>query len=164
MADEKITNDIQQALEKQVADMRAELKRLSKSLASHSGELRERAEDAMDDASGRFRHAAQAVRERGQVVAETVRENPGTATTLLELPESSAFSSALPSAVPFLIDADSNTHSSVHAALDARALFVLFTKSCGLLAAWHWQFATGRSLPGQNKDKRNNALQDCDVA
>jgi len=82
MADEKITNDIQQALEKQIADMRNELKRLSKSLASHSGELRERAEDAMDDASGRFRHAAQAVRERGQVVAETVRENPGRATTL----------------------------------------------------------------------------------
>ncbi len=82
MADEKITNDIQQALERQIADMRNELKRLSRSLASHSGELRERAEEAMDAASGRFRHAAQAVRERGQVVAETVRENPGTATTL----------------------------------------------------------------------------------
>ncbi|MGN6448544.1 MAG: DUF883 family protein [Brucella intermedia] len=82
MADEKITNDIQQALEKQIADMRSELKRLSKSLASQSGDLRERAEDALDDASGRFRNAAQAVRERGPVVAETVRENPGTATTL----------------------------------------------------------------------------------
>ena len=82
MADEKITNDIQQALEKQIADMRSELKRLSKSLASQSGDLRERAEDALDDASGRFRNAAQAVRERGQVVAETVRENPGTATTI----------------------------------------------------------------------------------
>ena len=82
MADEKITNDIQQALEKQIADMRSELKRLSRTLASQSGELRERAEDVMDDASGRLRHAAQTVRERGQVVAETVRENPGTATTL----------------------------------------------------------------------------------
>ena len=82
MADEKITNDIQQALEKQIADMRSELKRLSRTLASQSGELRERAEDVMDDASGRLRHAAQTVRERGQAVAETVRENPGTATTL----------------------------------------------------------------------------------
>ena len=82
MADEKITNDIQQALEKQIADMRSELKRLSRTLASQSGELRERAEDAMDDASGRLRQAAQTVRERGQAVAETVRENPGTATTL----------------------------------------------------------------------------------
>ncbi|MBC2886805.1 hypothetical protein H7Q97_15570 [Ochrobactrum sp. CM-21-5] len=82
MAEDKIANDIQQALEKQIAEMRSELKRLSRSLASHSGDLRERAEDAMDDASGRLRHAAQAVRERGQAVAETVKENPGTATTL----------------------------------------------------------------------------------
>ena len=82
MADEKITNDIQQALENQIADMRGELNRLSKSLASQTGDLRDRAEDAMDDASGRFRQVAQTARERGQVVAEAVRENPGTATTL----------------------------------------------------------------------------------
>ncbi|MBV2144623.1 hypothetical protein KUG47_14075 [Falsochrobactrum sp. TDYN1] len=82
MADNKTANDIQQALEQQIADMRGELKRLSQSLASHSGDLRDRAEDVMDDASGRIRHAAQTVRERGQAVAETVKENPGTATTL----------------------------------------------------------------------------------
>lgn len=77
-----MTNDIQQALEKQIADMRAELKRLSRSLAAHSGDFRERAEEAMDDVSGRVRGAAQAMRERGHAVADTVRENPGTATTL----------------------------------------------------------------------------------
>ncbi len=82
MAEDKTTNDIQQALEKQIADMRGELKRLSRSLAAQSGEFRERAEDAMDDVSGRLRNTAQAVRDRGQVVAETIRENPGTATTL----------------------------------------------------------------------------------
>ncbi len=82
MAEDKITNDIQLALEKQIADMRTELKRMSRMLASRSDDLRERAEDAMDEASGRLRHAAQTVRERGQVMAETVRENPGTATTL----------------------------------------------------------------------------------
>ncbi|MBA8840299.1 YqjD family protein [Ochrobactrum sp. RH2CCR150] len=82
MAEDKTTNDVQQALEKQIADMRGELKRLSRTLASQSGEFRERAEDAMDDVSGRLRHTAQAVRDRGQVVAETIRENPGTATTL----------------------------------------------------------------------------------
>ncbi|EEY26351.1 MULTISPECIES: DUF883 family protein [Brucella] len=75
-------NDIQQALEKQIAEMRTELKCMSRSLASHSDDLKARAEDAMDEASGRLRHAAQTVRERGQVVAEAVRENPGTATTL----------------------------------------------------------------------------------
>ncbi|MCX2697007.1 MULTISPECIES: DUF883 family protein [Ochrobactrum] len=82
MADNKTANDIQHALEQQIADLRGELKRLSKSLASQSSEFRDRAEDALDDASGRFRHAAQVVRERGHAVAETVKENPGTATTL----------------------------------------------------------------------------------
>lgn len=82
MADNKTANDVQQALEQQVADLRGELKRLSKSLASRSNDLRDSAEDAFDDASGRLRHAAQVVRERGQAVAETVKENPGTATTL----------------------------------------------------------------------------------
>lgn len=82
MADNKTANDVQQALEQQVADLRGELKRLSKSLAFRSNDLRDSAEDAFDDASGRFRHAAQIVRERGQAVAETVKENPGTATTL----------------------------------------------------------------------------------
>ncbi len=66
MADNKTANDVQQALEQQVADLRGELKRLSKSLASRSNDLRDSAEDAFDDASGRLRHAAQVVRERGQ--------------------------------------------------------------------------------------------------
>ncbi len=82
MADDKTANDIQEALEKQIFDLRGELKRLSRSLAAQTDDLRDRASDAMDDASGRFRHAAQTVRERGHAVAETVRENPGTATTL----------------------------------------------------------------------------------
>lgn len=82
MADNKTANDVQQALEQQISDLRGELKRLSKSLASRTSDFRDTAEDALDDASGRFRYAAQAVRERGQAVAETVKENPGTATTL----------------------------------------------------------------------------------
>lgn len=82
MADNKTASDVQQALEQQISDLRGELKRLSKSLASRSSDLRDSAEDAFDDASGRFRHAAQVVRARGQAVAETVKENPGTATTL----------------------------------------------------------------------------------
>ncbi|WP_343314521.1 hypothetical protein AAIB41_05005 [Brucella sp. BE17] len=79
-------NDIQKALEQQVADLRGELKRITKSLSSQSGDLasdlRNRTEDAYEDAQGRLRHTAQAVRDHGQVVAETIRENPGTATTL----------------------------------------------------------------------------------
>lgn len=82
MADNKTASDVQQALEQQISDLRGELKRLLKSLASRSSDLRDFAEDAFDDASGRFRHAAQVVRERGQAVAETIKENPGTATTL----------------------------------------------------------------------------------
>lgn len=82
MAEDKNAEEIQQAVEKQIAELRNELKRISKTVADRSSEWKDRAEDAVDDASGRFRQAAQTVRERGQVVAEAVRENPGTATTL----------------------------------------------------------------------------------
>ncbi len=54
MADNKTASDVQQALEQQISDLRGELKRLSKSLASRSSDLRDSAEDAFDDASGRF--------------------------------------------------------------------------------------------------------------
>lgn len=82
MAENPIASDVQKALEKQVAELRSELKRLSRDAAARTSELRAGAEEALDDASGRFRQAASAVRERGQAVAEVVRENPGTATTL----------------------------------------------------------------------------------
>lgn len=82
MAENKTANEIQRALEQQVADLRSELQRLTQSLASHSGDLRHSAENMIDDASGRILNAAQTMRQRGQAVAETVKENPGTATTL----------------------------------------------------------------------------------
>ncbi len=82
MADDKISNDIQEALERQVADMRTELKRLSRSLSQRSENWRASAEDAVDDASGHVRNAARAMREHGHAVADTVRENPGTAGAL----------------------------------------------------------------------------------
>lgn len=47
MADNKTANDVQQALEQQVSELRGELKRLSKSLASRTSDLRDTAEDAL---------------------------------------------------------------------------------------------------------------------
>lgn len=82
MADEKNTDDFQQSAQKQIEELRNELKRVSKTLADRTGEWKDYAEDAADEASGRLRQVAQTVRERGHVVAEAVRENPGTATTL----------------------------------------------------------------------------------
>ncbi|MFC0245706.1 hypothetical protein ACFOLL_02770 [Falsochrobactrum ovis] len=82
MAENKTANEIQRALEQQVADLRSELHRLTQSLASHSGEFRHNAENMIEDAHGRIVNVAQTMRERGQAVAETVKENPGTATTL----------------------------------------------------------------------------------
>ncbi len=71
----------------------------------------------------------------------------------------------LPSGAPFLIAAEQQEQPDTYARAQC-AGFCLHSlrDGCGLLAPGHWQFATGRSLPGQNKDERNQALQDCDVA
>lgn len=68
----------QEALEKQVAQMKREISKLNKALA-------ERAEEAVDQANGwysgatdRASRATQALRSQASSVSEAVRENPGT--------------------------------------------------------------------------------------
>lgn len=88
MADEntapKMTQrESQEVLEKQVAQMRREIAKINKALA-------DRAEEAMDQASGwysgateRASRATQALRSQAQSVSEQVKENPGTLSTAM---------------------------------------------------------------------------------
>lgn len=70
----------QEALEKQVAQMRREIGKINKVLA-------ERAEDEVagwySGASDRAANATQALRSQAQSVSETVKENPGTISTAM---------------------------------------------------------------------------------
>ncbi|PWK69938.1 hypothetical protein [Aminobacter sp. AP02] len=73
----------QEALEKQVEQMRREITKINKALA-------ERAEEAIDQANGWYSGAAeraskatQTLRAQAQSVSETVKENPGTLSTAM---------------------------------------------------------------------------------
>lgn len=79
--------DIRNELEKQIADLRKEVAQLTKA-ASERGEaiyedLRDNAEGLYDNASTRARGAAKQVRDQAHMVSEAIRDNPGTAATVL---------------------------------------------------------------------------------
>lgn len=68
--------DMQKAFEDQIGQLRSELTTLRKSLGESGGEL-------LDEASGQARKAVEHVRQQAQAVGEAVKENPGTAATVL---------------------------------------------------------------------------------
>lgn len=69
-------------IEEQIATLRAQISDLTDSVSSQAGSLKEKAEDRLDEARGGLRRAALTVRDNGQQALETVRENPGTATSV----------------------------------------------------------------------------------
>jgi F0F1-type ATP synthase membrane subunit b/b' len=77
-------DDIQKALEKQIADLRKEITRINKTVSARGAELvedaREHASDMYDTAATR---AAQQLRNQAQAVSEVARDNPGTATAVV---------------------------------------------------------------------------------
>ncbi|GHC63082.1 DUF883 family protein [Limoniibacter endophyticus] len=83
------SEDIQAALEKQVAELKREIARISKSMSDRSSEgydsLRDQADHAYHEATRRARRTAAQVRDQAHTVTEAVRENPGTAATLLTI-------------------------------------------------------------------------------
>lgn len=87
MADTPTAEEIRAELEKQIKDLKKEVSALGKSLAARGEamyeDLRDDAEDAYDGLSRRARGAARQVRHQAQVVSETIKENPGTAATVL---------------------------------------------------------------------------------
>jgi ElaB/YqjD/DUF883 family membrane-anchored ribosome-binding protein len=74
-------------LERQIADLRSEVGRLSASIAERGEALYEGAKDEASElyanAATRARGAARQVKTQTHAVSEAIRENPGTAATVL---------------------------------------------------------------------------------
>ncbi|MBI1621041.1 DUF883 family protein [Aquamicrobium zhengzhouense] len=74
-------------MEKQISDLKAEVSSLTKQLSERGQEafekVRGEAEDLYDEASNRARSAGRQIRHQANAMSETIRENPGTAATLL---------------------------------------------------------------------------------
>lgn len=87
MADAPNADDLRKEMEKQIADLKKEVAKLGKSLSSRTGamveELRDDAGEVYDAASRRASGAARQVRQQAHAVSEAIRENPGTAATVL---------------------------------------------------------------------------------
>lgn len=87
MADTIDTKDIRKELEAQIAELRKEISRIGKTISSKGEELYEDLSDDASDAYGRAsrqaRGAAKQVRRQAHVVSEAIKENPGTAATVL---------------------------------------------------------------------------------
>ena len=69
-------------IEEQIAALREQIASLTESVSSQAGSFREKAEDRLDEAKGGLRRAASSMREGGQQALETVRDNPGAATSV----------------------------------------------------------------------------------
>jgi ElaB/YqjD/DUF883 family membrane-anchored ribosome-binding protein len=87
MADTPSADEIRGALEKQISELRTEMTTLSKSLAARGSEklssARDYAEDLYDEAGGQADSAVRQVRHQAHAVAGAIRDNPGTAATVL---------------------------------------------------------------------------------
>ncbi|MBB3947105.1 ElaB/YqjD/DUF883 family membrane-anchored ribosome-binding protein [Rhizobium skierniewicense] len=86
MAQTKL-NVVEDTVENQIAELRSQISSLSKSVSARAGVLSEEASEFADEARGRVQRvaqsAAQTVKAQSQNVVEAVKENPGTATSLL---------------------------------------------------------------------------------
>ncbi|MEO5324042.1 hypothetical protein PV773_12030 [Mesorhizobium sp. CC13] len=70
--------EVQEALEKQVAQLKREVSKINRLLAEQAEEAAEEARHWYDGASDRASRATQALRSRAVTVSEAVRDNPGT--------------------------------------------------------------------------------------
>ncbi|MFT3690332.1 hypothetical protein [Paenirhodobacter sp.] len=77
------SEDIRASMEQQIADLKKEMAKISKSLAARASDMADEAGEAFDEGKGRARQAVSQVRDQAQVAAGAMRENPGTAATVL---------------------------------------------------------------------------------
>lgn len=87
MADNPDTETVRKELEKQIVDLRKEVSKLSKTVSARTEEIynqaRDEAEEAYESASRQARSAAKQVRRQAYAVSEAIKDNPGTAATVL---------------------------------------------------------------------------------
>lgn len=73
--------EAQDALEKQVAQLKREINKINRTLAERAEEAEEEAAGWYESAADRAGRTAQALRTRAQSVSGAVQENPGTVST-----------------------------------------------------------------------------------
>lgn len=75
----------QDALEKQVAQLKREISKINKTLSDRAEEAVEQASGWSESAADRTSRATQQLRTQAQTVSETVQQNPGTVSTAFVL-------------------------------------------------------------------------------
>lgn len=87
MAQNETTETIRADLEKQIEALKSEISDMRRTLKARGEELysdlRDEAEDVYEGASRRARGAARVVSRQTHAVTDAIRENPGTAATVL---------------------------------------------------------------------------------
>ncbi|MDS7596599.1 hypothetical protein [Agrobacterium tumefaciens] len=78
-------NVVEETIENQIADLRSQIASLSKAVSARVESAGDDASEFLGEARGRVRKAASNVRVQGHNVVEAVKENPGTATSLLTI-------------------------------------------------------------------------------
>lgn len=69
-------DNTRQIMEEQIAELRQQIETLSQS-------LKQRSEEAAEEARTRLNRAASTIKQQGHATVSAIRENPGTATTIL---------------------------------------------------------------------------------
>lgn len=77
------TDEMRANFEKQIADLKREMSKISKSLSSRASDAMDDAEDMIEEGKGRARQAVNQVRDQAHVAVGAMRENPGTTATVL---------------------------------------------------------------------------------
>ncbi|WP_265519601.1 hypothetical protein [Nitratireductor luteus] len=83
MADSPNVEDVRKDLEKQIADLKKEVAKIGKLLPARGDDLREETEGAYDRVTRRARGAGKQARQQAHAVSEAIKENPGTAASVL---------------------------------------------------------------------------------
>ncbi len=78
-----VEDDVRANLEKQISDLKEEVSKISKSLASRASDAMDDAGNAFDEGKGHARQVVRQVRDQAHVVADAARENPATAATVI---------------------------------------------------------------------------------
>jgi ElaB/YqjD/DUF883 family membrane-anchored ribosome-binding protein len=85
MADTSNAGDVQDAMKKQIAELRREMNKINKVLTERAEDVAEQASGWYDSASDGASRAARQLKAKAHTVSETVQENPGTVSTALAL-------------------------------------------------------------------------------
>lgn len=81
MAESKGADDVNEAMEKQIADLKRQISKINKTLSEQAADAVEEAQGWYDSASSKASKAASALRTQAQTVSDVAQENPVTVST-----------------------------------------------------------------------------------